>query len=101
MHQFLQQGGGDKGAAGTSDQHFGTSPKILAENGSALQPHLAARMPRETTGQRAISPPSREPWPEPGLPPSRREIDASTLKAIRRGGDPECDPRWLGLRLAR
>lgn len=102
MHQFRNKEAVIKALLEHQIQHFGDfSKRYLAENGSALQPHLAAQIAtlRETlTGQRAISLAILGAVAqEPGLLSITKDIDASTLKAIKaEAADPELATlRWL------
>jgi AcrR family transcriptional regulator len=106
MHQFRNKEAVIKALLDHQIQHFGDfSKRFLAENGSILpQPHLAAQIAtlRETlTGQQAVSLAILGAVAqEPGLLSTTREIDASTLKAIKAEAvDPELATlRWLAAR---
>ena len=103
MHQFRNKEAVIKALLEHQIQHFGDfSKRYLAEIGSTLpQPHLATQIAtlRETlTDQRAISLAILGAVAqEPGLLSITKEIDASTLKAIKaEAADPELATlRWL------
>jgi AcrR family transcriptional regulator len=102
MHQFRNKEAVIKALLEHQIQHFSDfSKRYLAENGSAPEPHLAAQIAtlRETlTDQRAIFLAILGAVAqEPGLLSITKEIDASTLKAIKaEAADPELATlRWL------